>query len=148
MQPACGGNKWTWQNKQKRKITSHTWNTTNTTCKWHHADARVHYTVLTQHPEPATNTTTINGIHQPVRHTKKGDNAPDTQQCTNDLSTTLLFVCMDTFTHVTKHCLNTWYCWLRCVSYPEFPNSVAAEHLPTQPPTHHQLCGQPTTVSH
>lgn len=69
-------------NKKKNHIT-HT-NTTNTTCKWHHADARVHYTVLTQHPEPATNTTTMNGIHQPVRHTQKGimpqtpNNAPTT----------------------------------------------------------------------
>lgn len=49
-------------------------------------NARVHYTVLTQHPEPATNTTTMNGIHQPVRHTKKGimpqtpNNAPTYKQ--------------------------------------------------------------------
>lgn len=54
------------------------------TSRWHHADARVHYTVLTQHPEPATNTTTQGDIHQPVRHTKKGimpqtpNNAPTT----------------------------------------------------------------------
>lgn len=79
----------------------------------------------------------MNGIHQPVRHTKKGDNAPDTQQCTN-VQTTLIFACMDTFTHVTKHHSNTRSCRLRCMSYPEFPNSVAAEHSPTQPPTHHQ----------
>lgn len=68
---------------------------------------------------------------------KKGDNAPDTQQCTN-VQSTLIFAYMDTFTHVTKHHSNTRSCRLRCMSYPEFPCSVAAEHSPTQPPTHHQ----------
>ena len=89
--------------------------------KWHHADARVHYTVLTQHPN---RTQTPPHKMMPINQsgTQQGDNAPDTQQCTN-VQSTLIFVCTDTFTHVTKHHSNTRYCRLRCVSYPEFPNN-------------------------
>ncbi|WP_234459527.1 hypothetical protein, partial [Corynebacterium macginleyi] len=44
--------------------------TPQTKSKWHHADARVHYTVLTQHPNQQTHTTTtMTRIHQPGTQT-------------------------------------------------------------------------------
>ena len=71
----------------KKEKSHHTHKTPPTTnSRWHHADARVHYTVLTQHPEPATNTTTtVTSINQSGTH-KKGimpqtpNNAPTYNQ--------------------------------------------------------------------
>ena len=54
-------------------------------------NARVHYTVLTQHPNHTPPTHTVS-TRLMVRHTKKGDNAPDTQQCTN-IQTTYFYNC-------------------------------------------------------
>lgn len=60
-------------------------------------NARVHYTVLTQHPNHTPPT------HKPCQQdkwsgTKKGNNAPDTQQCTN-IQTTI------TFTNCARQCV-------------------------------------------
>lgn len=81
----------------KKEKSHHTHKTPPTTnSRWHHADARVHYTVLTQHPEPATHTTTTDGTHQPVRHTQKGimpqtpNNAPTYNQHSFSYTWTLL----------------------------------------------------------
>ena len=59
-------------------------------------NARVHYTVLTQHPnhQPAH---TNHAHQQNDQAPKKGDNAPDTQQCTN--IQTILFNC-------AQHCVS------------------------------------------
>ena len=74
--------------KEKRNHT----NTHKQTTKAIHPcvfNARVHYTVLTQHPNHTLPTPTVS-TRLMVRH-KKGDNAPDTQQCTN-IQTTLFLV--------------------------------------------------------
>ena len=118
----------------KKKSHKHTQHTTQKRSPLHVFNARVHYTVLTQHPnhKPAH---TNHAHQQNGQAPQKGDNAPDTQQCTN-VQSTLIFVYMDTFTHVTKHHSNTRYCRLRCVSYPEFPNiggSRTLAHSTTNP---------------
>lgn len=55
-------------------------------------NARVHYTVLTQHPNHTQPTHTVS-TRLMVRHTKKGNNAPDTQQCTNIQTIYFLQLC-------------------------------------------------------
>lgn len=68
----------------KKEKSHHTHKHHPHTSRWHHADARVHYTVLTQHPEPATNTTTtVTPINQSGTHNKgimpqTPNNAPTT----------------------------------------------------------------------
>ena len=66
----------------KKKSHKHTQHTTQKRSLPHVFNARVHYTVLTQHPnhKPAH---TNHAHQQNGQAPQKGDNAPDTQQCTN-----------------------------------------------------------------
>ena len=79
-------------------------------------NARVHYTVLTQHPNHTPPTHTV-PARLMVRHTKKGNNAPDTQQCTN-IQTTVT-------SHVHRHRVSQsaiqtlGFCLIRCVFHPD-----------------------------
>ena len=83
-------------------------------------NARVHYTVLTQHPTPqpppSNKASTVCYQHglQP------GDNAPDTQQCTNIQKS----LCR----------LDKLRLWLRCIST-RLKKLVAAEHASTSTTT-------------
>lgn len=91
-------------------------------------NARVHYTVLTQHPNHTQPTHTVS-TRIMVRHTKKGDNAPDTQQCTN-IQTNYFYYCAQT-PCVTKRHSNTWPCLKRCVFHPDnfYNNKVGSMTL-------------------
>ena len=81
----------------KKKSHKHTQHTTQKRSLPHVFNARVHYTVLTQHPnhKPAH---TNHAHQQNGQAPQKGDNAPDTQQCTN--------IQTNTFSNCARHCVS------------------------------------------
>ena len=128
--------------KEKRNHT----NTHKQTTKAIHPcvfNARVHYTVLTQHPNHTLPTRAVSASLM-VRH-KKGDNAPDTQQCTN-IQTTITFHCAWT-TCVTKRHSNTRSCLLSVCFTRTIFNSKKAGSMTLAYSTNHRVQLHPKNKS-